>query len=186
MSYSVTILTAFITASACAVILTPLAGQRHRKIMALCLVVIPTMALGAYLTIGQPGKPGAYAAFDAPDSTRARKRDMQARIGELERRLENASSPAIEKLVELGALRQHIGRHEKAIDAFERARKQGENYATLPRKLGKAYFQAGIEAMRNGRRDRAANHWQKALKVAPRDAPYLPVIDRAVSKLKRQ
>lgn len=183
MNYSVMVILGVITACACGVILSPIAARGHRALMALCLIIIPLAALGAYLGIGQPDKAGAYAALDAPDSRGARKREMLARVNKLERAIEAETAPASQKLIELGTLRQRLGRHKQAIAAFERANAQGDHYATLLRKLGKAYFRAGLKAMRNGRRDKAGDYWQKALTVAPRDAPYLTVIDRAVNKL---
>lgn len=186
MNYLVIVTIALITALVCAVIFTPLAGRNRRMTIMLCLILVPGVTLSTYLAIGNPDRQGAYAAFEAPKSERARKRDMLARISKLERTVDTTAAPDIRKLIELGTLRQRIGRHKKAIAAFERADAMSEHYATLSRKLGKAYFRAGVMAMRKRRRDKAATYWQKALVIAPRDAPYLPVIDRAVQRFKNR
>lgn len=155
------------------ILLAPLMhGSPRQKIAGWALLVVVTLAaMGLYLAQGSPGIPSAPAVFEK-QGPRHEKREAVKKELELSRALQAAPDDTA-LMLKLGTVRLQNGRMDEAIAVLTRAHAIAPDDKGINTKLGAAHYAAALAAfLLDDDRQAAQAHFDKALEIAPQDAPY--------------
>jgi tetratricopeptide (TPR) repeat protein len=161
-------------------------GPPKQKLQGWLLLTLITMAaMGLYLARGSPRIPSAPALFETEGP-----RFEQRQLVKKERELTRASAAAPEDaslLFELGALRMQNGRLEEAIAVLSAAHDKDPAREDITTKLGAAHYAAALAAFfLEDNREQAQKHFDKALEIAPKDAPYREKLLQDIKKFQEE
>lgn len=135
------------------------------------LTLITLTAMGLYLARGAPDVPSRPALFETAGPA-FDKREAVKRERSLTQRLAQKPDDT-DLMLELGDLQMHNGRLDQAIALLETAMEKAPGSTAIRGKLGAAHYAAALyETLMENDRSRAADHFEKAVTIAPADAPY--------------
>lgn len=135
------------------------------------LVFITLSAMGIYLWRGAPDIPSQSALFETQSVNFDKRNDVKKELA-LMQDLANAPQD-IEIMLALGSVRLKNGRLDQAITVLTMAHDKDSAHDKVNIKLGAAHYAAALSALLlDDNKTRAAMHFDKALSIAPEDAPY--------------
>lgn len=148
------------------------AGGRMRLYGWILLAALTIGGMGIYLWRGSPAVPSKLALFEraGPDFE---KRSLFKKEIELATALATRAGDA-RIMLSLGAVRLQNGRIDQAISVLTAAQGRDPNIdEQVATKLGAAHYAAALAALLiDGEKEKAMAHFDRALKIAPADAPY--------------
>lgn len=185
------------------------AGNR-RAVAVLALVGMPVLAAGFYSVLGSPSLPSAplSARLNKP----MEQRSIEGLIAEVERRLE-ANPEDRRGWEVLAPVYQRLGRYDDLVKARRavlrlagasaaresdlgealvylangivtaEARETFQRALALDSKDARARYFVGLAFEQEGKPEEALAIWQTLLADAPADAPWLPVVQRAIARV---
>lgn len=172
------ILAALLTAPVLVLLFAPLmqdgaaASPQTRKLAIGLMVILPLLALGLYLVLGEPDRPSAAALFEH-DGPRAEQRaQIKAELALMRDLSTHPDDP--QKLLALGVARLKTGRMMEALEALEQAHELAPDDIMISDRLGGTYYATGLMMImgKSNTPDEVLEQFDKALAVAPVSAPY--------------
>jgi cytochrome c-type biogenesis protein CcmH/NrfG len=180
---TVVILCAILTAAAVSWVVHPLMKNKDTRRMGLAIVcIVAPGAILTYLMIGHPDIPSQAALFETTGPRTA----ARALTGkELSLMQQVAADPDNVKLmVALGDVRLKAGRWEDALAILDTAHGKTPADRDVNLELGAAHDEAAAVLLnRDNDRAGAVDQLQQARAIAPKDAPYLPQVERDIQLL---
>ncbi len=177
----ITIVVAAIICAVCTIYLIIPIAQNHRHITHALMVALPVISLCLYMLLGIPGLPSAAAMFDKNEAR------MQARSlvrGELKMMEALSNDPENTQLMlALGSIRLASDRTNDAINILTHAHDLAPKDKDIRLQLGAAYFVSGLYKAEQNQKEKALEDFKKALKIAPKGAPYTKDLKKIIAEL---
>jgi cytochrome c-type biogenesis protein CcmH/NrfG len=165
----VVLIGAILTAIVTALLLQPLKGQKRAALI--LAGIIPMTVLGLYLWLGHPDLPSASAAFEKT-GMRAERRALVAQELTLMQAL-SEKPDSIRLMLALSDVQMKQGHIDESIRILEHAQEQDKKNHDVKLQLGAAYYAQGVKLLLDENKAEARPWLEKAVKTAPKDAPYL-------------
>ncbi len=165
----VVLIGAILTAIVTALLLQPLKGQRRAALILAGL--IPVTVLGLYLWLGHPDLPSAPAAFET-SGIRAERRALVAQELTLMQAL-SEKPDSIRLMLALSDAQMKQGHIDESIRVLEYAQEKNLKNHDVKLQLGAAYYAQAVKFLLDENKVEARPWLEKALMIAPKDAPYL-------------
>lgn len=178
---------AIITVITILILLAPLmlAGGRQALCGWALLFLLTIGAMGTYLWRGAPDIPAEPVLFDHSSPRYAQRQALKKEIAlaaELESRPDD---PAL--MLKLGELRLANGRLAEAIAILSRAHEKYPGETAIILKLGAAHYAAALAALLlEDDRAGAQEYFDKALAIAPPDAPYRQRLEQDYTRFQEE
>lgn len=164
---------AIMTVLVIVILLAPLMlGGPSRQVQGWALLGFMTLAaMGIYLWRGSPDIPSQPALFQTSGPAFEQRASVKKEMALMQQLAQKPEDTAL--MLELGTVRLQNGRIEPAIAILSAALEMEPQSDALRVKLGAAHYAAALsQYLLENSKARALEHFEKALAIAPEDAPY--------------
>lgn len=164
---------AIMTVLVIVILLAPLMlGGAARQVQGWVMLAFMTLAaMGLYLWRGSPDVPSQPALFQTSGPAFEQRASVKKEMALMQELAQKPEDTAL--MLELGAVRLQNGRIDQAIAILSAALEKEPESQPLRVKLGAAHYAAALsQILLENSKARALEHFEKALAIAPDDAPY--------------
>ncbi|GEM_PF-1690058 len=177
---------AIMTVIVIVILLAPMMlGGPARQMQGWALLAIMTLsAMGIYLWRGSPDIPSMPALFQTSGPAFEQRAAVKKEMALMRQLAEKPDDAAL--MFELGVIQLQNGRLDTAIATLGAALTKDPGSEKIRLKLGAAHYAAALsEILLENSQSRALEHFEKALKIAPENAPYRDKMLRDMEQTKK-
>jgi len=164
---------AIMTVLVIVILLAPLMlGDKKQQMQGWTLLSVMTLCvMGIYLWRGSPDIPAQPALFQKSGPAFEQRASVKKELALMQQVAAAPQDTAL--MLELGSVRLQNGRIDQAIAILDAALAKDPKSEPIRIKLGAAHYAAALsQILIENSKTRSLEHFEKALEIAPKDAPY--------------